>query len=439
MKKLTCTLAFAALLFGLAPLAEAQVPAPNLVTTCGPGDLIQDIVGGIAQPYSTYITCLNLAGYNGQLPAKSNLLIAGDATQNLFQRGTTGASVTTTATYGGPDRWFYWSGTSTAMTVSRDSTAADLPATGYEYAYKMARTSGQTGVVQMCMAQIIETPNVYQMQGTTVELDFHAIEGATAASAGDVFNAYIVTGTVANEGASDLAFGVNAGGGGSQGWTGQANAASPVIPINASAGRYGVVATIPTGALEAAVVLCDTPVGTAGATDYAAFAGIQLIRNSSAAPYVAASTGYLCSLNTGGTGSSGLVLNCSSFDRSRNNELEALLQYRYYYQITEGAAFTQRGMCEIDTTSIALCNVVFPVPMRAAPTMTYVTGFAALNVATAVQCTGNTTASVPTGNAANTFGVMMDCASSAGFSAASTAAVWGDDGGTGKIEASAEL
>src|SRR5215469_12705164 len=190
------------------------------------------------------------------IPLAGNAIIGGDATTNLFQRGTTGSSVTTTTTYGGPDRLFYWSGTNTAMTVSRDSTAADLPpGGGYQYAFKMARTSGQTGVVQVCMGQEIESINAYQFQGATAELDFHAFTGANfsgVSSSVYSLKAYIIYGTGTDEGAAKMAFGLNAGGGGGSGWTGQANATAAVVtlPGISASGRYAAVASVPTTATE---------------------------------------------------------------------------------------------------------------------------------------------------------------------------------------------
>lgn len=308
---------------------------------------------------SCYMTSLSVAGLTNSQPSRNNVLVGGDATTNLFQRGTTGSSVTTTLTYGGPDRWAYWSGTSTAMTVSRDSTAADLPASAYEYGFKMARTSGQTGVVQVCMAQVVETVNSYQFAGTTAELDFHATAGANFSAASSNMTAYIVSGTGADEGAASLAKGLNGGGGGSAGWTGQANATAAVIPISTTTGRYAALGNIPAAATEVGVALCFTPVGTAGTNDYIAFAGIQLVRNNALASKVSTTVGYNCT-----------TINCTGFDR-RPQAIETALQYRYYYQITDNVANTVPiTLCQATTTSAVVCPIQFPVPMRAAPTAT---------------------------------------------------------------------
>lgn len=311
-------------------------------------------------PASESISTNQIVAFAGGVPAKLNALIGGDATSNLFQRGTTGASQTTTVAYGGPDRWVYWSGLNTAMTVSRDSTAGDVPA-GYQYAFKMARTSGQTGVVQVCMAQEIESIASYAFQGQVTELDFHAATGANYSPASANVTAYIISGTGQDEGTTKLAWGLNAGGGGSSGWTGQANATAAVIGLGGTSkiGRYAAIGTVPAGATELAVALCFTPVGTAGTNDYVAFSGIQLVRNPAIAALASTTTGVSCA-----------SAQCSSFQR-RPEELESSLQQRYTYSIGEvGSA--SHPVLQITgasgTTTNCVAFVPFPVTMRAAPT-----------------------------------------------------------------------
>jgi hypothetical protein len=421
-----------------ASVAIAQTLTLPQVNSIGGGDLFQDVVNGQPNAQSQYASALTLSGYVGSLPARSNALVAGDASQNLFQRATTGASVTTTVTYGGPDRWAYWSGTSTAMTVSRDSTAADLPSSAYKYAYKMARTSGQTGVVQVCMAQEVESVNTYQFQGATAELDFHAVPGANYSAASSAMTAYIITGTGTDEGMSDLAFGLNAGGGGGAGWAGQANAAAAVITLGNGAGRYAAVGAIPVGATEIGVALCFTPVGTAGTNDYIAFSGIQLTRNMALTSKASATVGYSCD------NSANAQIQCTSFDRTRQYAVEAQLQQRYYYEIDEGAATTQRGTCFFSTANTtAQCLISFPVTMRIAPTVTYTAGFA-LETTTAFtalnNCTGLANNSTITGYAPNVSNVLATCTNGGSTTAAvGLATQLMDNGGGGKIKAAAEL
>lgn len=423
---------------GLAALAGvvAAQPVISRVQQINANDLFQDIVNGVPQAQSQYTPATLLGNYSATLPGNNqlSLLIGGDATSNLFQRATSGASVTTTITYGGPDRWAYWSGTSTAMTVSRDSTAGDLPSTGtFQYAFKMARTSGQTGIVQMCMMQEVESTNSFALAGGTAEIDFWATAGATFSGASSNMTAYLISGTATDEGVAKAAFNLNAGGGGSGQWTGQVNT-GVVVQITTTPQRYTVAIPVPTSVQELAVALCYTPVGTAGANDYIAFAGIQLVPNS-ALKTVAGTTGVVLSPNDTRAKSSA----------RRPQGLETSLQQRYFYKITESTTVIgQRALCAVSTTSLAVCQIKFPVTMRVAPTMTYTSGFALTGSAQtgANVCAVTRTSTTLTGAAATTEIVPIDCTSSAAFGAAGTAAQLYDLGtvsSTGIINANAEL
>ena len=401
-------------------------------------------------PQSEAITTSQLATLSLLLPSRGNALIGGDATTNLWQRATTGASETTTYAYGGPDRWAYWSGTSTAMTVSRDSTAGDLP-TGYQYAFKMARTSGQTGVVQVCMAQEVESANSYQFAGSTAELDFHAYTGANYSAASQNMTAYIIYGTGSDEGMQKLAYGLNAGGGGSTGWTGQANATAAVINLGAvsTAGRYAAVATIPATATEVGVALCFTPVGTAGTNDYLAFDGIQLIRSGLGAA-VSTTAGYVCNPNSGGPSSnttSNTAVSCASFER-RLAQVEALYQYRYYWKLSELTTKSpvSGANCKNASTTEAECVVQFPTLMRAAPVFTgdgsSTAGFA-VETTTAGGTLGNCTqflvpTTVEATIVASLSGVVIGCGA-ATVPAAGGSNILFSNNGSGVIGASSEL
>lgn len=368
MKKLL--LGVAAILAIGAGVAVAQLNTnPTQVTSIGPSDLFQDIPGGTPQPYNSYASATLLGNYSATIGGNNaeNALIGGDATTNLFQRATTGSSITSTVTYGGPDRWAYWSGLNTAMTVSRDSTAADLPATAFKYAFKMARTSGQTGVVQVCMMQEVESVNSYQFQGQTAELDFHAVTGATFSPTSGNIQAYIITGTGTDDGVAggaSGAFGLNAGGGGSVGWAGQVNWLATIPAGVGTNSRYTVAAPIPAAATEIGVALCFTPVGTAGANDYVAFSGIQLTRNSA-----------LTSLVSGNASGTGTYVGANdrrakSFSR-RGIQTETELQQRYYWQWAETASSTADSpfLCSAQSTTVAICKAVTHVTLRAAPTI----------------------------------------------------------------------
>lgn len=433
-------------LFRTSIFAAALLIGAALVATLGPvqravsqGMLqITNLTGAeqISLNYPCTVSCFAtsaaIASYGQSLPGGNydNALIGGDSDSNLYQRGTTGASVTTTLTYGGPDRWAYWSGTNTAMTVSRTTTAGDLPAVKtYGSGFKMARTNGQTGVVQVCMMQVLETAQSYRFSGQTAELDFHATAGATFTGAASKMKAYLITGTGTDEGAVNAAFGLNAAGGGAAGWTGQANLGVDVT-ISTTNARYTVAAPVPAGTTEIAIALCWTPVGTAGANDYIAFSGIQLTANST--------------LSTA-AGTAGVALTNDSrakvFAR-RPVADESELQQRYYFQLTETAAITPVSACAAIDTTHTNCMIRFPTSMRTVPTMTYANGFATpttTSQATLGACTtlgsSDTVSSVAASNVNN---VLVKCTATT-VPAAGVASYLYSNNGSGKIQASAEL
>lgn len=417
---------------GVPPAGGTQYPTTIPLTGIETVPADTGLAAGV-NPQSEAISTLQLAGYAAGMPARRNILIGGDAGTNLFQRATTGSSVTTTLAYGGPDRWAYWSGTNTAMTVSRDTTAGDLQA-GFQAAFKMARTSGQTGVVQVCMAQEVETVNAVQLQGQTAELSFYATTGANFSAASSNMTAYIVTGTGSDQGlagTASMAFTLNAGGGGSGGWTGQANATAAVISLGgvSTSGRYVAIAAIPAGATEVGVALCFTPVGTASTNDYVAFSGIQLVRNPALAGLASATVGYSCA-----------SVQCSGYDKRQVGE-ETLLQQRYYYRLTETAAITPVAPCAAVDTTHTNCLVQFPAPMRSAPSLAFANGFASptsTTQATLGACTTLSAATTVTSTVANVLNALVNCAAST-IPAAGIASFLYSNNGTGTISASAEL
>lgn len=382
--------------------AIAQVSVPQALTV-GPNDLFPDIVGGQPTAQSQYVSSATMAGMVGT-GYNQNYIIGGRADDNLWQRNTTGSSVTTTVTYGGPDRWAYWSGTNTAMTVTRVTTAAALP-TGSAHAFRMQRTANQTGVVQMCMLQEISSANSYPFQGRTAELDFNVYTGANFSATS--MTAYIIYGTGTDEGvagSASVAYGLNAGGGGSGGWTGQANATAAVIPLAAVSTAYRAlaVANIPTTATELAVALCYTPVGTAGTTDALYFDNIELRAKSELANFASATVGYVANASGSFSITSGgntYYATIPAYSRRLSAD-EAALQYAYYYQLNDPAATVHIAPCQVITANSAvLCSVPLP-PMRAAPTITAPgshTAFAvtasdgSANVCTALAVTGSST------------------------------------------------
>ena len=446
MKKLLlAAVAGVAALAGVAAVAQTSFLLNN-VTAINPDDVFQDVVHAYPTAQSKFANALLLGNYSQTTPGGNpeNALIGGDASTNLWQRGTAGTSQTTSVLYGGPDRWAYWSGASTAVTVLRGNTAADLP-TSYQYDFQMQRTSGQTGVVQTCMLQEVESVNSYQFAGQTAELDFHASTGSNYSAASANMTAYIITGTGADEGVagtSSVAFGLNAGGGGSGSWTGQVNWAA-TVPLGgvSNLGRYTVAAPIPAATTEIAVALCFTPVGTAGTNDYVAFSGIQLVRNSALTSLVksnASGTATFVGAND---------LRAKAFAR-RTQAQETAMQQRYYYQLTEGSGITPRTVCHVTTAGagdgngVMQCPIIFPVTMRIAPTATFALGFAGFTTTAETTRTVCKTSLVidPTVTFVNSTQVgLVQCSLTSSTIAVGLSMTLVDDSGSGAMKYSSEL
>jgi hypothetical protein len=280
------------------------------------------------------------------------------------------------------------------------------------------------------MEQEIESINSVQMQGHTLEFDFKALTGADFSAASSNMTAYIVTGTGQDEGTVAMAKGLNGGGGGGSGWTGQTNLTAAVIGLGGvnTSGRYAAVANIPNTAMEVGVALCFVPVGTAGANDFVNFSFVQLTENDSLSALASSSVGYNCN-----------AIACSPVF-GRFALAEALLQWRYYWERDEVTGPDVVGNCRSHSVTIVDCFVGWPVPMRVVPTMSYAAGFATETTAaggTLGACSALGTSATVAG-VASTTGVGVGCTTATAPAAGTAGLLW-DNGGAGRIKASAEL
>lgn len=339
---------------GLPPAGGTQYPTTVPLTGAETFPADTNLTQGL-NPASESISLFQIlaaARYQSNSSGFRNALIGGDFGTNLWQRGTSVGSITTTALYTA-DRWFAWSGTSTTMSVAQDTTAGHFN-TGYTMGAKVARTG--TGVVQTCFAQVVESSSSWRFQGQTAELSFHAYSGSGFSATSGLMTAYIITGTGTDEGASKMAWGLNAGGGGSTAWTGQANAIAASISVGTSTlGRYVAVATIPSTAKEIGVALCWTPVGASPSSDEITFSGVQLAANPTLAAYA-------------GTSGATTSIPASSFER-RPIANETVLQQRYFWALSEGAAsIAVAPSGQGASTTTCVLSIPFPTTMRIAPT-----------------------------------------------------------------------
>ncbi len=374
-------------------------------------------------PQTEGITVQQLGQYAANYVASgaAQLLVAGDATQNTYPFGTAGISATTAVKYQNSD-WFAWSGTSTAMTVSKDTTAGDLP-TGFATAYKMAETASQTGLVPVCMGQEVLASTTAGVAGSTLEFSFYATAGATfAADTNGQITAYIIYGkdSGGDNGSVNMAYGLNAGGGGSSGWSGQTNAVAQALTVSTTPTRYVVYGTVPAAATEVGVAVCFTPTATAGATNYVAFAGLQLAVDNAAS--------YLTGTGSAvGTGAPVQPFNSIGLQASQAQ------QNYFVYSVAEPATAAQVAVGYAASTTTCWVQFQWPAAMRAAPTFsasgtalstsTWKLGVAGTNTALAT-----TFLVVQTGNTPQYGGLIATVAS--GFTAGDTCALVGAGGGS---------
>lgn len=350
---------------GAGAIALAQTISIPTVQAIGPTDLFQDVVGGVPVAGNVYASAAQLGNYSATLPGNNaeNALVGGDATTNLFQRTTSVAIASPGTLAYTADRWAAWGGTNSPVTVSKQTGATDITS-GFGASFRVNKPSG-AGVVQICVGQEIESVNTYRFQGNTAQFVFHAKAGSTFSAASSNLAVYVLTGTTADEGTSNGAFSINAGGGSSTPWTGAAllgTSTGYLIPITTGWARYGVAVPIPSTAIEMMVAICYTPVGTGTSTDWFEFTGAQLVPDSSLTTF-AGSAGALFNPNDS---------RMKSFLR-RPQELETVLQQRYTWLAATEAASTALvyGSCSGTATTTAHCYLPFPVPMRAAPAATF--------------------------------------------------------------------
>jgi hypothetical protein len=261
------------------------------------------------------------SGYNG------NAIINGGF--DIWQRGTsfTAASVYTA------DRWF--KGSQASWTTSRQTSGL----TGFQYAMRFQRDSGNTSTVGCQMFYNLETADALRFAGQTVTVSFYARAGANFSATSSQFSYIVYTGTGTDQRRDQ-----------STGYTGEAQAANSSITLTTSWQRFQFTASIGSTATEIAIALGYTPTGTAGAADYADITGIQLEVGSVA-------TTFKRSNGAGGT---------------IQGELAAC--QRYYYVYVDGTSSQSFGTAGYYSSTDILTTVSYPVTMRTAPTFSVVSG-----------------------------------------------------------------
>jgi hypothetical protein len=336
----------------------------------------------------------------GSLNAKRNKLIGGDFATNLWQRGTTPLSAATpTTAVIGADRWYVYNSNassqgSTVTVIKETGTADTIPASGLYASMRVQRPTSQTGTNPICVGQVLDKIAAQDLLNQNGIFSFRALAGATFSAANNnlsVSIAYYTAADSATPMTNTTAFAAGtitgyqaATAGLSTNTAGSVASGVATIPITTSWASYGVYAPVPasvsgTAVTGAGVQICDTPVGTAGATDWFEIEGAQL----AVAPSIP--TASLPNGITGGIG----------FERRPAAE-EAL--YQQYYTSPGGlgaevaTAFYMAGLCK--ASGNANFPIAFPTPLREAPTTatsTLTAGGYSIETAAAVTAIGTMT------------------------------------------------
>jgi len=193
-----------------------------------------------------------------------------NGTCQVFQRAT---NLTTNNTQGYyVDRYWGFSESGTAATYSQ---ASSTGLTGFPYAIRMQRNSGNTSTNQLYTGQIIESVNLQDLQGQSVSISFYARAGANFSATSSIMKCWLRSGTVADQGLNQLI----------SGWTGATDQTTNVT-LTTSWQRFTITSfTVPSNCQELTPFFSFAPTGTAGANDYVDITGVQLEVGSVATPF----------------------------------------------------------------------------------------------------------------------------------------------------------
>lgn len=403
----------------LAALLGSPVYAAGLNSTfpqgplpmTGSEDVAMDTnLQGGASPQTAQYTSAQLAGFVRSQPGDAgfiNALRGGDFGTNPFQRGASGTGITTVGTYTA-DGWALISGTATSAQWSQQTGASDIPSR-YLGSLRVQRTSGQSGVLPVCVAQVLTSADSTRFQGRTAVFQFLAKSGADFSAASGNVTMTVAYGTGTNDTLANFLSGSWAG------YTAvsstQALSSSYIVSPETNSHSYYVSAAIPLTATQIGVKICDTPVGTAAANDWFEFTGAQLSINSQGLPI--------------------------SFDH-RPAPIELLISQQYYWQTNETAT-ARPYLGQALTAATSNIKIPFPVSMWKAPTLSYTAGGFSSTVAAGTAAAAQVCSSIATvaGSVTQNTATAL-CTATSGLVAGNATELIGTLT-TGKISASSEL
>ena len=188
---------------------------------------------------------------------------------DFWQRGTSFTPTADAFSYTA-DRWDTARATGTSgATVTRQSSGL----TGFEYALRYQRNSGDTSTASLYSIYRLESSQSIPLAGQTVTFSFYARAGAnySASSSALLLSTYSGTGT--------------SQGGYPSTWTGSTTLSSPTFTLTTSWQRFTTTYTIGSSATQLGFLFTFNPTGTASTNDWFEITGVQLEAGSVATPF----------------------------------------------------------------------------------------------------------------------------------------------------------
>lgn len=397
IRKLLFALGLAALL-GAIPVAVPTVEAANLANCTGstgtnpcPDPLILSTYNGLIQTINAGVTPASMAGLGNfrnllDNPKFDIYPVSSGSAYNNWAGGQTITQTLTGITFTCEYLAGRWCTYASNASASAQIGWVGTPTTGFQNGFQVGRTSSNANLTQICLVQEVPAERVAGMQGQNVILSFWAAAGANFSAASNNLQLFVNTGTTADEGIGKLVSATPTTINSFTGAANQLNAATQAITTTWT--RYGINAgVVPTGALELAVQICYTPVGTAGASDFFQITGVQLEAGTSTAAVGSATT------------------QMSAFEY-RPLAYEQWAVGRFAQSIIDTGTARKYAVGQNTSTSVTAFALPLPIQMRTVP-ITIVQqafSFATTNTTgTAFQC--STVAAVASSNTINTLGL----------------------------------
>ena len=244
---------------------------------------------------------------------------------DIWQRGTSMAGSTTQFC---ADRWQAYRAVA-GSTYSRQATADTTNLPNIQYCVRMSRDSGNTATNNLALITNFESANSIPFAGKQVTISFYARKGANFSAASSLLNVEFDSGTGTDQNLIS-------------GYTGSVNmTAGSIATLTTAWQRFSYTVTPAATTTQLGISLYWTPVGTAGAADYAEVTGVQVDVGSLALP-----------IRRTGTTLQGELAACQ----------------RYYYRQTGDNLYANFGIGTCNALTTALVNIMPPVTMRVKPT-----------------------------------------------------------------------